>query len=221
VNKFTLLAKEKAAMRNHFFQFTAIAFLLTGIFLLANPLQKVAYACTATSSTNPGPPPIQYTIEDRVTAAPIVLEGTVVSTGPGNSATVEVFRYFKGDGPALITGMRYGDGAMCQSPLFAGGPIIIFVSQWNVGEFSANYMGGIATVAATEENIQQIIAALGQEPTFPQDVTPTPTPAVEPSTSGGDLGGGDIPTDFLEFCLAGMLSPLLMGIVLVRRQVNK
>lgn len=208
-------------MRNHFFRFTAIAFLLTGIFLLANPLQKVAYACTATSSTNPGPPPIQYTIEDRVIAAPIVLEGTVVNTGPGNFATVEVFRYFKGDGPALITQIRYGDGALCQTPLFAGGPIIIFVSQWNAGEFSANYMGGIATVAATEENIQQIIAAAGQAPTFPQDDTTTPIPPSEPTASGGDFEGESAATNVLEICLAGLLSPLLMGIVLVRRQVNK
>jgi hypothetical protein len=208
-------------MKTPFFRFTAIAFMLMGLFLLARPLPKVAYACTPTSSTNPGPPPIQYTIEDRVTAAPLVLEGTVVSTGPGNFATVEVHRYFKGDGPALITGMRYGDGALCQSPLFEGGPIIIFANQWDAGEFSASYMSGIATVPATEENIRQIIALTGQEPILPQDGTTSSIPPSESTTSGDDFEGDSAATDILEICLAGLLSPLLMGIVLVRRQVNK
>ncbi|MBI5928514.1 MAG: hypothetical protein HY862_04355 [Chloroflexi bacterium] len=202
-------------MKTWFSRLSAVAFLLIGLFALAHSPQKV-YACTPTSSTNPGPPPIQYSIEDRVSRAPLVLEGTVISTGPGNTATIEVHRYFKGNGPAIMTGVHYGDGAMCQAPLFIGGPVIIFVGEWQADELAAFYLGEYATVPVTEENIQQIVAITGQEPIFP-DVTLTPSPVPDAPTS--DSSERDDFSGLLQLCLAGFL-PMFMGIVVVKRRAN-
>lgn len=135
-------------MQSWFSKGCTITFLLIGLFALGHPHQT-AHACTATSATNPGPPPIQYSIEDRVTNTPIVLEGTVISTEPHGTATIQVLRYFKGNGPATMTGVHYGDGSMCQIPLFPGGPIIIFISEWQPGVYAAHYFGDSATAPAT------------------------------------------------------------------------
>lgn len=195
---------------------SAIMLSLIGLLVLHTPNQT-AYACTATSSTNPGPPPIQYTIEERVAAAPIVLEGTVIAQNRGNSAQVEVHRYFKGDGPAIMNGVRYGDGAMCQTPLFPGGPIIIFISEWQPGDYAVYYFNGVGTLPATEENIQQVINATGQPPIVPNStLTPTPSPSEPmPFDESGqtDLSGA------LEICLPSLL-PILMGIVIVKRRAS-
>lgn len=203
-------------MHNWFSKGSAVAFLLMGLFAFSHSHQT-AYACTATSATNPGPPPIQYTIEDKVTQVPIVLEGTVIALGSGLTAQVEVHRYFKGDGPAVITAIHYGTGSMCQSPLMLGGPIIIFANQWNTGEYAAAYFNGIATVPATEDNIQLIIEAAGQQPIIPNATfTPTPTSDIPPSEG---LGQEDDVASILELCLMSFL-PLAMGIIVVKRRIN-
>ncbi len=203
-------------MQNWFSKVSAIAFLLIGLFVLGYP-SHTTYACTATSATNPGPPPIQYTIEDQVTSAPIVLEGTVIALNSGLSAQIEVHRYFKGNGPAIITAMHYGTGSMCQMPLMVGGPVIIFASQWNTGDYAAYYFNGVATLPATADNIQQIITAAGQQPIVPNATfTPTaPSDVVQPEGSGQE----DDVSSILELCLLSFL-PLAMGIIVVKRRIN-
>ncbi len=205
-------------MQNWFSKGCAIAFLLLGLFVLAlSHPHQTAYACTATSATNPGPPPIEFSIEDRVALAPLVLEGTVVARNHDLSAQVEVHRYFKGDGPAIMNGVRYGDGAMCQSPLFPGGPIIIFISEWRPGDYAVYYFNGVGTLPATEENIQQVIAAVGQQPIVP-NATPTPTVSPSEPMPFDESGQTDL-SGALEICLPSLL-PILMGIVIVKRRAS-
>lgn len=203
-------------MQNWFSKVSAIAFLLIGLFVLGHPFHT-AHACTPTSATNPGPPPIQYTIQDKVTLAPIVLEGTVIVLNSGLTAQVEVHRYFKGDGPAIIPVMHYGIGSMCQAPLMLGGPIIIFASQWNTGDYGAYYFNGLATIPATEDNIQKIIEAAGQQPIVP-NATFTPTAASNILPLEGAQPEDEV-SSILELCLLSFL-PLVMGIVVVKRRIN-
>ncbi len=203
-------------MQNWFSKGSAIAFLLIGLLALGRPYHT-AHACTPTSATNPGPPPIQYTIQDKVTLAPIVLEGTVIALNSGLTAQVEVHRYFKGDGPAIIPVMHYGIGSMCQAPLMLGGPIIIFASQWNTGDYGAYYFNGIATAPATEDTIHQIIEAAGQQPVVPNATfTPTSASAIPPFEGAGQE---DDVSSILELCLMSFL-PLAMGIIVVKRRIN-
>lgn len=203
-------------MKGFFLRLSAIAFLLIGLFALVQSPQP-AYACTATSATNPGPPPRQFTIQEQVDLAPIIIEGTVVDTGPGNFATIEIHRYFKDSGPAMLTGVRFGDGALCQAPLLPGGPMIIFLSEWSPGDYSAYYFNGVATLPATEDTIQQIISSTGQQPFYP-NATFTLHPAVPQPGPSGQSDPNDF-SGFLELCLASFV-PVLMSIVMIRRRVT-
>lgn len=70
---------------------------------------------------------------------------------------------------------------------------------------------------ATEDNIQQIIDAAGQQPVVPS-ATLTPTADSESVPPNGVGQAADV-SSILELCLVSFL-PLAMGIIVVRRRIN-
>lgn len=107
-----------------------------------------------------GVPP--YTVADRVTAAPIVLHGIVKAIdGDGwpfiYGATVEVIRYYKGQGEATLHIDGYGTSGMCLVDVFQGEQHVFYVWRNPDGSYSARYLGqGDAVDPATPEILDKV-----------------------------------------------------------------
>lgn len=140
-----------------------------------------ALACTQPPASSrrqqaPSPP---LTTADRVKAATIVLEGTVISDGKtnGNStittATIEVHQYFKGIGNKIVTVDGFGDAAMCRASVKLGDQLFFFIDVGFDGRWDANYGYGGVTAAVTPEMVAEILEAVGKPPRQPRDLTPT------------------------------------------------
>lgn len=206
-------------MKNHLLRFAAVAFLLTGVFLLTNPVQ-MAHACT--------PPPgglPNYTLADRVNFAPIVLEARVISVDSNLfpvTATIEVVQYFKGGGgPTTLNVTRFGDSTMCLSMVYEGDHIILFATgDAQSGQLEAFYASQFdAVTQATPENIQMVLDTVGQPPILP-NLDSSPTVESEELDSGGS-GESNPPASFgpLELCLGLLFAPLLLsGVFVVARK---
>lgn len=120
-----------------------------------------------------------YTLEDRIDNAEIVLVGTVVGGVVRNSygdweilseAEVSVSQYLKGNGDALVNIQGFGDGADCLSIINMEQDAIFFVDRADDGMLQANYLAvHDATMAVTDEKIDEIIAITGENnaPTAP------------------------------------------------------
>lgn len=122
-----------------------------------------AWACT--------PPPgglPSYTATDRTLAAPIVLEGTAIAVSGefyGQTAVVEVTRYFKGIGPQYIAISRYGPSSVCLSEITQNFTGVFYVSGDEATGYSAFYLSQFDALAPNDEaTVTEIIAASGQEP---------------------------------------------------------
>jgi hypothetical protein len=204
-------------MKNPFRRFTAVAFLLTGLFLLTSPSQT-AHACT--------PPPgglPNYTLTDRVNFAPIVLEAHVISVDSNLfpvTATLEVVQYFKGGGgPTTLNVTRFGDSTMCLSMVYEGDHIILFATgDAQSGQLEAFYASQFdAVTQATPENIQTVIDTVGQPPVLPDSLSTVETEELD---SGGSRESNP-PASFgpLEICLGLLFAPLLLsGVFIVARK---
>ncbi len=132
------------------------------VLVLFSAQSTPAYACTPTPQ---GRPP--YTLEDKVKAAPIILEGRVISvikdaSPTGEKAMVEVSGYYKGTGPATITIENFGSSAQCLTTVRTGERLIFYVSVDQAGNYRAFYMSaGAAISSATPENITLLTAITG------------------------------------------------------------
>ncbi|MBI5928513.1 MAG: hypothetical protein HY862_04350 [Chloroflexi bacterium] len=204
-------------MKTWFFRLIAVTFLLTGLLLLTHST-PTAYACTQPPGGLPN-----YTLEDRVGFAPIVLEGRVVeanSTVFPLTATIEVDQYFKGGGgPNTLTVSNFGDSSMCLSMVYVGDHIILFASgDPHSGQLTAFYASQFDAVAsASPENIQTVIDTVGQPP-IPPDISFAGTAEPEEIASGGkvDTGGTS------QLCLGLLFAPVLLGsVVMVSRASRK
>jgi hypothetical protein len=152
-----------------------LLFLIGGVICLyAFALRpEQVYACTATP---PGQP--SYTLADKVSAAPIILEGTVmeVAATPSNplyEATIAVRHYFKGSGPAVVTVGRFGNSSMCLIDVKKDDHYIFFVATNPDGRWNAFYMSAGAAINHVD-TAPAIIALTG---------TPTPPTGTDSASS--------------------------------------
>lgn len=201
-------------MKKSFFRLMSSIFFLAGIFAFIQPKTPPSsvYACT--------PPPgglPNYTLEDRVNFAPIVLEGYVVevnTTAYITTATIEVHQYFKGGGgPSTLTVSNFGDSSICLSMVYAGDDIILFASgDPTSGQLTAFYASQFdAVTPATSESIQMVIDVMGESPILP-DTEPISTSEPEEFSAGGEVNDNPI-VSFgpLELCLGLLFAPLLFA----------
>ena len=120
-----------------------------------------AIACTPP----PGGPP-RYSVEARVKAAPIVIEGLVKSTDQLDEwspyrATVEVFIYFKGQGDRTLHIGGYGSPVLCMVGVLPGERHIFYVERDGQGNYWAHYLEASDAVDPdTPEIVSQVWAAL-------------------------------------------------------------
>lgn len=129
--------------------------------LLAAP--RPALACT--------PPPgglPTYTAAERAQSSDIVIIGAVTelreSFGiPGETATIAVERYLKGDGPASLVVSGYGPGSICRSQLEVGARLIFYIVGDGAGGYRAYYKSQFDAVAAPEPaTVAEIEAAVAR-----------------------------------------------------------
>lgn len=130
-------------------------------------------ACTTTPEGRPS-----YTLADKVSAAPIILEGTVTAVSEEShpfTATVAVLQYFKGSGPSEVTIGNFGHGAMCLTTVSVGDHLIFFAGGDPATGLRAFYMSAGAAVSPVNS---ESIAALRE--LLPQASVPA---AAAPSES--------------------------------------
>lgn len=159
----------------------ALILVLAHIFLASPPM---ALACTQPPGGLPN-----YTLAERAQMAPIIIEGTVTAIEGDptqQTAIVEVSRYLKGSGPAVVAISRFGSPALCLSPIGIGGPYIIMAQGDAENGYSAFYASQFdAVFTITDDQIaEDFIEAIGQDPT-------TPDPALPPAI--GALQTGEAP----------------------------
>lgn len=133
------------------------------IVLLCLMILVLVSPTTSVMACSPLPTPILYTVTDRTNAAEVVLEGTVVALVGEHvmTATVEVSRYFKDSGPALVDIAHLGSSAACLSQVYVGEHWIFYTSGDPLTGLTAHYLGPFSAVdAATADNIAQVIAAV-------------------------------------------------------------
>ena len=125
-----------------------------------------ALACTPPPG---GLPP--YTVADRVNAAEVVLEGTIVALTDENdhfaikTATIAVDRYFKQIGPVIVTITRFGPSSLCLSEVAVGQRWIFYATGDPATGLTAHYLSQFDAIdSATPEVIAQVIAAVGADP---------------------------------------------------------
>ncbi len=120
---------------------------------------------------SPAEEAMNLTLEDRVHNAPMILVGRVVqgyTTSYGGyevnrEVDVEVERYLRGTGPALVRISGFGDGADCLTPIQVGAYAVFFVEGNPDETLDAVYLGvHDATWNVNEENIETITAITGE-----------------------------------------------------------
>lgn len=177
--------------------------LVVAVAALAEPARP-AIACT--------PPPgglPTLTAADRTRAAEVVLEGTVTAMQdndiPGETATVAVDRYFKGQGPATITIRGFGPGSICRSEVRIGQHLIFYAAGDPSSELQAKYLSQFDAVAPAEaQTVAEVIAAAGRQP-----APPGPPPASLPPTATASLERGSQLVVLLACALLGLGGALL------------
>ena len=187
--------------------------------------QRTASACT--------PPPgglPQKTVTDRVLAADVTSEGTVVrlegepAIGQ-QQATIRVNRYVTGTGSAVAHVSGYGNGALCLSQVTFGQHGIFYVARTDDG-YRAFYLTQFDAFApATPENIAEAIAAAGADPLVPESNTRVVAAGITKSSSV-DVGATSVlaeaagsaskgPLAGLSIAMAGLGA---LGVVVRRRR---
>ena len=148
---------------------TAGVVLLLSLMLMLVMPTRPALACTPPPG---GLPP--YTVADRTNAAKVVLEGTIVALtdaddyGAIKIATVDVQRYFKGGGPAVVRIANFGPGALCLSSVSVGQHWIFYATGDPSTGLIAHYLSAFDAVdPPTPNNAAQVIAAVGRDPVRP------------------------------------------------------
>lgn len=172
------------------------------------PSYAPAFACT--------PPPgglPHYTVADHVKAAPIVLEGVATAITMGSStelevASIQVRRYYKGIGPAVVSISGFGADMACLSPVNVGDHLIIYAKGDPNAGLSAYYLSQFDAVApADTTTIAQVQAVVGQG-----------QPPLGPGADGGSTGntsGIALGAAALGFAAFGFIAGVIVGAAVV------
>ncbi len=150
------------------------------VLLITLVVTLFAFPSTALACTPPPGGLPQYTVAERVNAAPIVIEGAVTKIDGQTSpytATINVIRYFKGSGTDTIQVKNYGSSSLCLSDVRVNDHRIFYITGNPTSGYFAFYMSQFDAVApATGEVTTQIIAAVQGRPISPTpSFTPNPT----------------------------------------------
>jgi hypothetical protein len=146
-------------------------------------------ACSGPTTAPDWTPP---SIQDRVSEADIVLEGTVTSVTIGSDsevATLRVSKYYKGQGPVNIKIRGFGPETDCRTPIEVGNQAIFFtygdpntvlrVGRWYQSDpdkiASSSRIGYDVVENINPSIISEIIKATGRDPVLPNNITSAAT----------------------------------------------
>ncbi|WP_110518420.1 hypothetical protein [Herpetosiphon llansteffanensis] len=180
----------------------------------------LALACT---QPPPGVRRDPSTTADRVNAAQIVFEGTVIggqqsgSTGPIYTATIEVHQYFKGVDNKIVTVDGFGDGASCRASVKVGDQRFFFIQVGPDGQWHGSYQHGGPIAMVTPEMVTEILNAVGKPPVPPRDQTTTPTSQAQNPDLPRELPATNQGSNFLIWWVVLGLGCLSAGIWLRRK----
>lgn len=134
--------------------------ILSTTILLVQP----AHACSPTEPPPEGAPaPIVETLESRVYGSSVIFEGTVTAISEDRAlTTVQVSRYFKGNGPGSVTVLGFGWGTDCLPVTNIGEHAIFYTSGDPVKELSISSWGSVEFV--DDANVDAIVKLVGHEP---------------------------------------------------------
>lgn len=118
---------------------------------------------------------VMPTLEDHANYANWILVGTVIggteNGGVITEAEIEVERYLKGEGSAIIYIDGFGHGTACLATVNLGDTYIFFAEGNLSDTFSASYFDNRRPITvANEENIERVIAVTNQS------ILPAPLP---------------------------------------------
>jgi hypothetical protein len=171
----------------------ATLILILSVSLMLALRTNPAHACTPPAGGLP-----KHTVEDRISAAEVVLEGKVAAVsveGIPYSATVEVHQYFKSSGPATVEISGFGPSSLCLSSVGVGYRYIFYTTRHQSDELRAHYLSQFDAVdPADPKTVAEVMAAVAQDketenptpsPTATATLTPTPSPTAptEPTTT--------------------------------------
>lgn len=115
------------------------------------------------------------TLEDHVNHANWIMVGTVIGgtkdAGVITQAEIEVERYLKGNGSAIVYISGFGHSTACLATVNVGDTYIFFANGNLSDTYRASYFGTSYPIAlANEENIERVIAVTNQS------IAPDPLP---------------------------------------------
>ncbi len=120
------------------------------------------YACSP-MPTPDGPTPTAVTLESRVQGTQIIFEGTVTAISEDRAlTTVQVSRYFKGNGPGSVTVLGFGWGTDCLPTTYVGEHAIFYTFGDPAEELSIPSSGNVEAVS--DKTVAAIIKAVGHDP---------------------------------------------------------
>ena len=138
-----------------------------GFLCVAQP--QPAYACSPPLGGFPN-----YTVLDRVNAADVVLEGTIVGVAQNTPefglqiATVQVQRYLKGSGPSTVDIANFGQSSLCLVTAFVDDHWVFYVTDDVQAGFTANYLTAYDAVDVVNSRVLTLInVALGPKHYLP------------------------------------------------------
>lgn len=128
---------------------------LLGIFRLCLPISvalilgilQPAYACLPEPGSEPS------TLEERVKKTPILFEG-VVKQVSGETLTIQVNQYFKGDGPKVVRLTRFNATSCDDTIDKTGGRFLFFADDKGTQDWEAVYDGAFGSVRSWNEKTE-------------------------------------------------------------------
>lgn len=145
------------------FGLACMVILILGLAISVQP----AYACSPVPTPD-GPTPIPMTLESRVQNIPVIFEGTVTAMTEDRAlTTVQVSRYFKGEGPGSVTITGFGWGTDCLPEAYVGEHAIFYTFGDPTKELSIPSGGNVEAV--DDAKVEAIIKAVGHDPVLVPD----------------------------------------------------
>lgn len=140
-----------------------IKFLLGTVIISVMFLTINSLSVLACSPITPQPDTIAPTLEDHTNNANWIMIGTVIGgieeLGVITEAEIEIERYLKGEGEAIIHIQGFGHGTACLTSVEVGDTYIFFANGNISNTFNAFYYENRRPIArATADNIEQIFA---------------------------------------------------------------